>query len=175
LKVDWTMDADVAAAIDAGVSATLRPRVRVRLRNSGLIFSDTRRRFLLRFFQRLPDDAADYLACLDLVLPLLAELPADSDMADLLVDRKRSLFKSLQQIKRFEDQRRRSTMEVLMLQGVRMPHLSGDAILREMGLIDRICRGLFGRTETIAMPLDEPVRQVADLDSPAAVVQSLMR
>ena len=62
-----------------------------------------------------------------------------------------------------------------MLQGVRMPHISRERTLQEMGLIDRICMGIFGRIETIAMPLEEPLRQVADLDTPAAVVRSLMR
>ncbi|PID40953.1 MAG: hypothetical protein CR984_00555 [Proteobacteria bacterium] len=174
LKVDWQLDTEVAAAIYAGVSADRRPQVRVRLRNSGLVLSGSPRLFLIRFFERLPDDGPDYLACLDLILPLLAGQPHNANIFDLLVDRKRVLFRGLQQLMRFEKQRRRSTMETLMLQGVRMPHISREETLREMELIDQICMGIFGRTETIVMPMEEPARQVSELDSAAAVVQSLM-
>ena len=66
-------------------------------------------------------------------------------------------------------------METLMLQGVRAPQVSRDDLLDQMRLIDRTCFHLFGRTEIIATPIEETVRQVSDLDTPEATVKSLLR
>ena len=66
-------------------------------------------------------------------------------------------------------------METLMLQGVRAPHISPDVLLHQMRLIDLICFGVFGKTETIDMPLEEPLREISDLENPAAALRSLLR
>ncbi|MBC2710521.1 MAG: hypothetical protein HGJ94_05845 [Desulfosarcina sp.] len=175
LKVSWQMDSDVAAAIETGVSEAIRPHVKVRLRNAGFRSAANRSRFLCHFFERMADSDPDYLACLDLALSLLASAKMAADVYDLLVEHKCFLFRSLQQAGRFEVLLRQSNMETLMLQGFRAPHVSRDDLLREMRLIDLICSGIFGKTEAIAPPMEEPVRQVSDLDTPEAVIQSLMR
>lgn len=175
LNLAWHMDPEVAAAIDTGVSPRLQLAVKVRLRNAALRFSANRRRFLAHFFARMTDSAPDYLVCLDLVLPLLASAATDTDGYDLLVERKRSLFRSLQQARRFEVLLGQSNMETLMLQGVRPPPVSCDDVQREMRLIDLICFGTYGKTEAIAPALEEPLRQIPNLETPEAVVKSLLQ
>ena len=175
LKLDWTLDPAVATAIKAGVSDERVATVRVRLRNGGIRMNGARRQFMCRFFERMVDSAADYLQCLDLVLILIGNLGKDGDAYAHLIDHKRSLFRSLLQARRFETLLQGSNMETLMLQGVRVPHASCDALYDEMRLIDRICIGVFGRTETLELPMEEPLREVSDLDDPAAAVRSLWR
>ena len=175
LRLDWEMDAAVASAVEDGVAGERIPMVRVRLRNSGLRMNDDRRRFLCRFFERMPDAEPDYPACLDLMLSLIGGLGDGDDAYAHLVDHKRSLFRSLQQARRFEALQRTTNMETLMLQGVRAPHASCEALLDEMRLIDRVCHRVFGRTEPLELPMEEPLRQVTDLDDPAAAVRSLWR
>lgn len=175
LNITWQMDPRVAAAIESGVSAVPLPVVKVRLRNAGIRFTSCLRVFLCRFFERMVDSDPDYLASLDLVLSLLETAGEGADGFDLLAGHKRSLFRSLQQARRFEALRQRSNMETLMLQGVRTPHASPDELMHRMRLIDLICLGMFGKTETIASPMEEPVRQVSDLDTPEAAVHSLLR
>lgn len=175
LNIAWPMDPEVAAAIDAGVSPTLQLVVKVRLRNAALVFTAHRQRFLGHFFERMADRSPDYLDCLDLVLPLLASAKTDTDAYELLVQRKRSLFRSLQQARRFEVILGQSNMETLMLQGVRPPTVSCDELQREMRLIDLICVGTYGITEAMSPALEEPLRQVSNLETPEAVVKSLLR
>lgn len=175
LNVSWRVDPDVAAALETGVSQDMRLPVMLRMRNTDLDFTTDRCRFLCRFFERMDHKNVDYPACLDLVLPLLSSKKGDVDVYDLLVERKRILFRSLHQARRFEDLLRRSNMETLMLQGVRAPHVACDDLQREMRLIDQICLGTYGKTEAIAPPVDEPVRQVSDLATPEAAVKSLLR
>lgn len=175
LNIAWPLDPEVAAAIDAGVSPPLQLAVKVRLRNAALSFSAHRQRFLRHFFERMADSAPEYLDCLDLVLPMLASAKRDTDAFDLLVERKRSLFRSLQQARRFEVLLNQSNMETLMLQGVRPPAASCDDLQREMRLVDLICAGTYGKTEVIAPALEAPLRQVSNLKTPEAVVKSLQR
>lgn len=175
LKIAWHMERDVAAAIANGVSEALAPIVKVRLRNAGLCLEPHQRVFLGRYFQRMVDSDPDYLDCLDLLIAILDKAEVHVEVYDLLIDHKRSFFRSLQQAKRFAAALRQSNMETLMLQGVRVSHISPDLLLHQMRLIDLICFGVFGKTETIDMPLEEPLREISDLENPAATVRSLLR
>jgi hypothetical protein len=116
----------------------------------------------------------DYLACLDLVLPLLERVNKGAEVYDLLIEQKRSLFRCLLQARRFESLLGRSNMETLMLQGVRAPQGSPDALMRRMRLIDLICLRSFGNTESIDPPIEAPVRQVSDRAATEAAIQSLL-
>lgn len=174
LNISWQIDPHVAAAIEKGLPAATRPIVKVRLRNTGICTGSGRQVFLCRFFQRMMHSEPDYLACLDLVLSLLETAGKGAEVYDLLVEHKRSLFRSLQQARRFETRLGRSNMETLMLQGVRAPHVSPDALMHHMRLIDLICLRIFGNIESIELPVDAPVRQVSDWDSDETAIQSLL-
>ena len=175
LKITWQGAPEVTAAIDEAVSESLRPLVKVRLRNAGGRWAAGQALFLRRFFERMDDSHDDYLACLDLALAMLDSIESAHDAYDRLVDHKRACFRGLQQARRFEMLLRRSNMETLMLQGVRPPEQSCEHLLARMTLIDRVCQGVFGRTEILELPVDEPLREVADRDNPAAAIQSLWR
>ncbi|WP_372682251.1 hypothetical protein [Desulfosarcina sp.] len=175
LSISWQMDPSVAAAIQKGLPASMRPIVKVRLRNAGICTASGRQKFLCRFFAGMAHSDPDYLACLDLVLPLLERVGEGVEVFDLLIESKRSLFRSLQQARRFEALLGRSNMETLMLQGVRAPHSSPDGLMRRMRLIDLICLRIFGNTESIDLPVETPVRQVSDRVTAEAAIQSLLR
>ncbi|BBO77355.1 hypothetical protein DSCW_47720 [Desulfosarcina widdelii] len=175
LNITWQLPAGLAAAIDKGVSAVMGPVVRVRLRNAGMQFSAGQVTFLCRFFERMDDSHPDYPACLDLALALLDKKGSAAMVYDLLVDYKRVCFRAMEQARRFTALLRRSNMETLMLQGFQPPRESPEVLLHRMGLIDRICFSVFGRTEPMAPAMEEPPRQGPDLDDPAAAVQWLLR
>jgi hypothetical protein len=175
LRISWRLDPGLKTAIDGSISASLQGVVKVRLRNAGRQFSSGQTTFLIRFFERMDDNSPDYPACLDLMLTLLDEKNPSADIYSLLVDYKRGCFRGLQQTRRFETMLRRSNMETLMLQGVRAPQESAGELLHRMGLIDRICFSIFGRTETMDFPMEERLQPVADLDDPEAAFRSLLR
>lgn len=174
INVTWQLNPEVAAAMAVGVPQALQLSVAVRLRNTAFDFSDNHCRFLCRLFSQVPDGGRDVMDCLEAVLPLMTADPADSHVYDLLVEHKRSLFRSFQQARRFDGLLRRSNMETLMLQGLRPPSASADDLQHQMRLIDRICLQTFGKTETIIAPMERPLRQVMDLQTPEAVVKSLL-
>ncbi|MGD8701266.1 MAG: hypothetical protein PVH26_02440 [Desulfosarcina sp.] len=174
LNIAWQMDPQVAAALEANVSADSQLQIKVRLRNAALPPTANRDRFLSRLFERMPNDSPDYLDCLELVLPLLASAKADANVYDLLVERKRNLYRSLMQARRFEGLLARSNMETLMLQGIRPPQVAASILRQEMRLIDSICLGAYGKTETIAPPIEGPTQHISDLRTPEAVVKSLL-
>jgi len=175
LNIAWQLPVDLAAAIDKGVSAAMGPVVRVRLRNAGIQFSGGQVTFLCRFFERMDDGHPEYSDCLDLALALLDNKASHAAVYDMLVDYKRVCFRALEQARRFADLLRRSNMETLMLQGFQPPRESPEVLLHRMGLIDRICFSVFGRTEPMAPAMEEPPRQGPDLDDPAAAVGWLLR
>ena len=174
LNITGQLNPDVAAAIASGVPEALQLPVTVRLRNAAIDLTDNQCRFLCRLFMRLTDRGPGVMACLEVVLPLLTADPTDSHAYDLLAERKRGLFRSFQQARRFEKLLRRTNMETLMLQGIRPPAASAEDLQRQMRLIDRICLQTYGRTETIVAPMEQPLRQVSDLQTPESVVKSLL-
>jgi hypothetical protein len=174
LNVSWQIDPEVAAAIEAGAPAAHARVCKVRLRNARLRITPGRRAFLVRFFERMAPDT-DGLACLDLALALLPTAGGETDGYDMLVRQKQALFRSLQKLDRFEIRLRKSNMETLMLQGVRTPHLSREALIEQMRRIDLICYRLYAKTEVIAAPVQERPRDVVDLATPAGAVKALLR
>ncbi len=174
LNITWQLDARLAAAIGRHVASVRQPWLKVRLRNAGLGCAPDQVTFLGRFFERMPDDDPDFEQCLDLVLSMMPKSEAAIDPYALLVAHKRSCLRHLQQVRRFESLLRRSNMETLMLQGVRAPHASAEALSNAMRLVDRICWHLFGRIDAIDLPRESPVRHIEDLDDTDALFRSLL-
>ena len=174
LNLSWQLEPRFRSSIDEGLSAEMALQVKVRLRNVNFLPNADQQIVFCRFFERMPDDDPDYLACMDLFLSLMGKDVSAQDVYEHLVDHKRFLFRSLQQAKRFEALLRHSNMETLMLQGVRAPHAPQGELTLQMRLIDLICTRMFGKTEIIEPPMEAPLRVVTDLDTPDAAVRSLM-
>ncbi len=174
LNVTWQIDPQVAAALEAGAPAAHARICKVRLRNARIRITPDKRRLLVRFFECMDPDT-EGLACLNLVLALLPTADGERDGYDMLARQKQALFRSLQQRDRFESRLRRSNMETLMLQGVRTPHLSRRTAIEQMRRIDLICYRLYGKTEVIAAPVEETIRDLADLAPPADTRNALWR
>ena len=175
LNISWQLDSCVISAIRGSVTQALWPVIKVKLRNTGIRPNPEQLTFLCRFFEKMEDKDPEYPAYLDLILTLPAATADTGDMYEHLTEYKRSLFRILQQTKRFETLLNRSNMETLMLQGIIAPHACAGRLVHQMELVDRICYGIFGKTEIIAEPLEEPVRHVSDPTNPEEVVRSLLR
>ena len=174
LNITWQLDARLAAAIERHVASVRQLWLKVRLRNTGRCFSPDQVTLLIRWVERMPDDDPDFDRCLDLVLAITPDSDAPFDPYTLLVAHKRSSWRNLQQVRRFESLLRRSNMETLMLQGVRAPHASAEALIDAMRLVDRICWHVFGQIDTIDLPTESPVRRVEDPNDTDALFRSLL-
>jgi hypothetical protein len=169
VRIGKKLDPRLMAAIDrclpeaAGGGSAAAPawtaaRVKVTLRNARFTATDKRVDFLSRFFEKIPSDSWDFERCLRFILDFLDALPADNDLYPALMDQKRVYFSNRQRAERLERLLAQNNMETLMLQGVRIPPISITACVNAMGLLDRISRAVFGKTEFFD-PLGEPAGQ----------------
>jgi hypothetical protein len=175
LNLSWHLDPPVITAIDKSMPAAMACNVKVRLRNARIRPTVEQQSVLCRFFEGMAEGEPEYLACLDLLLILLEKAARDVDFYDHLVAHKRFLFRSLRQAQRFETLLRQSNMETLMLQGLRASHAPQGELIYHMGLVDRICANIYGKTESIVPPMEDPLRIVSDLEDPAAAIQAFLQ
>lgn len=169
VRIGKKLDARLIAAIDrslpeaAGVVPAAAPawnaaRVKVTLRNARFTATDKRVDFLSRFFEKIPSTSWDFGRCLRFLLDFLDALPEDGDLYPALMDKKRVYFSNRQRAERLERLLAQNNMETLMLQGVRIPHISITECVKAMGIIDRISRAVFGKTEFFD-PIGDPSGQ----------------
>lgn len=156
LRIFRKIDPRIAEAVNTHIEENERQAVKVRFRNRRADYTERQVRFLCLFFERMNTKSIGFSDCLELVLSLLDELGEDKDMYPALIGKKQFYFKSIQQAGRFDEQLKKSNIEIMMLQGVRAPYVNKDEATKKMRLIDRICISVFGRTEVF----DEQVRSI---------------
>jgi len=150
LNISRNLNPLIIQAVNTHVKSSLRNPVKVKLRNSRFIdTNDNKVYFLCNFFECIDASDDELLQLLDFILDFLDETREDITIFKALIQRKKSLFKNLGQAVKFEDQFKSSNMEILLLQGVRAPHINPDDTRKKMGFIDKICVSVFGRTEHI--------------------------
>lgn len=149
LNISTQAPALVLQAVENHVEQSLKSQVKVKLRNSRFAEIDSKLHFLCNFFKSIDCSDDDFMQILDFILVFLGEIKPDVTIYKALVHRKKSLFKNLQQALKFEKQLENNNMETLLLQGLRMPHISIDHTRKKMNYIDKICISIFGRTEHI--------------------------
>lgn len=121
--------------------------LKVKLRNSRFPLTDNKIAFLCLFFEKMTVEFTIMLSAYDFLLSFFEEIEDDTDMYLALIRKKRFYFHCLKKAQRFSEQLKSSNMETLLLQGVRMSYVHADEIRRWMGLIDRICYAVFGRSD----------------------------
>ncbi|UCF89788.1 MAG: hypothetical protein JSW39_15930 [Desulfobacterales bacterium] len=147
LNIAWQLDRRLAAAISASVGVKDQARVKVKLRNAKLSAGDDAIRFLCDLVAKLATDRHRLFVCLDFVCSFLNELKEGADIFQTLMAQKKFYFQSLQKAKKLALQLRRSNMETLLLQGVKIPLIDMADARRKMAMIDGISHAVFGRTE----------------------------
>jgi len=120
---------------------------KVKLRNTRFKFTPNKISFLSVFFKKMAVEYRIVLSAYDFLLSFFEELEDDTNLYRALTQKKRFYFQNLQKAQKFRAQLKSSNMETLFLQGVRMPYIDTNEAFGRMGLIDRICYAVFGRSE----------------------------
>ncbi len=149
LNILKKMDTRLSEAICKHVSNGRKTRVKVKLRNSRSNKTEKRIFFLCTFFEKMKDNDDQ---CLDFLLDFFDEQQDDGDIYQLLMDKKRFFFQNLQKAKRHQNLLGKYNMETLMMRGVRIPHIDTADVENKMGIIDRICQTVYGKTEYFQQP-----------------------
>jgi len=148
LKITARIDPQLRAVIDRRVPADLQNVVKVRLRNARPIPETDKRDFLSAFIEKQVANAF-FLADLDFLLAVLDEFDDRCDMYRALNEKKRTCAVNLIKLQRWEERRQNENFETLMARGERIPYLDKAAARETIERIDRICLGVFGRTEPL--------------------------
>ncbi len=134
------------AAIDGYADELIKAFLKVEIRNSRLLFSESRLSFLCRLITAIAPatqaDAAPILFSLDF-LQELAQDADDETIFEELVLRKHYLTHLLNRAQDFERKRQAYNMEILILQGGRMPHIDIADTRQKIGMIDDMAWAIY--------------------------------
>lgn len=149
LNISKKQNPVVVDAIHRHVPQAYQALCKVKLRNSRLKLTPEKASFLEFFFSRLAVDIKIVLKAYDFLLAFLEETEDDTDFYAALTRKKRFYFQNLQKALQFETRLKTSNIETLLLQGVRMPYFDTQEARRCIGIIDRICYAMYGRSELL--------------------------
>lgn len=157
LHVTRNLERELVDSINKHVSRSARPLVKVKFRNARRPPTRDQLNFLSAFFEKMDTTGEELIACLELMLDVLADLADDADIFSGLMARKKHYVKSLKIAEKFEEQLKTSNIETLMLQGERAPYINRADTVRKIARIDEICIAVFGQTQQFD-PVCEGIR-----------------
>jgi hypothetical protein len=159
LRMERSLPAPAAEAIDAKLAGRARQRLRVMLRNARCDFTPPITEFLCALIPRLEVDDDEGRECLAFALELLAEGGAAEDIPAALAARKRWLVKALHHSHRQREHLSQANVETLLSRGQRLTWVDEAATRRQIVFIDRICLAVFG--DIPAVDSGRPVQEAA--------------
>jgi len=152
LKISKHLDTKLIESIrDYGDEKNIN-RFKVKIRNSRFTPTENKKGFLRKFFETIGARSNDVFECLDFALGFLDEIKNDSDIYQALMTKKKFYFISLQKAKKMDARLEKHNIETLMLQGERIVLINQADVRKEMRIIDRISRAVFGKTEYFEVP-----------------------
>jgi hypothetical protein len=140
LKIPRKTDPRITEALHRFSEEPLRTRCKIRLRNSRWIQNDPNVLLLLEVIQKFILQKEKFLETLDIILEFLANPHPESDMKQALESEKERLIHLLDMADRQDHLLRTSPMEAIMLQGIRIVSYDRDEIIKQIHLLDNVCR-----------------------------------
>jgi len=147
LNISKQIDRSLVSTIKKKVGENHKNRFTVRIRNSRFVTTDKALWLLCTFFEKWDKQTSDALKCVDFILPFLEEINRDDDIFEALMKKKRFYLKHLKRTEKFEAQLLKTNMETLMLKGKIAAYIDKNEARKNMEIIDRISRTVFGKTE----------------------------
>jgi hypothetical protein len=139
------------SSVSAGLWGSLsEPLVRatgVALRQQSLPIGVNTLDFFLRFIAEFGGCEDDYLPYLECALSVMSAHSGDPDVRDLLANTLSSCRRHLDQITAGEEMLRKSTMETLMHQGIRVASVPPDVLREKIAMLRQILIRVFGWTD----------------------------
>ena len=172
LKISRHLDPDLLAALNLYDDKNISKRIKVKIRNSRFSFSGGKNEFLGLFFEKFDSRDNDLFECLEFIVGFLEDLKQTTDIYQALMAKKKFYFISLQKAKQLETQLQKHNMETLLAQGKRVVLIDQKDARKNMRIIDRISRAIYGKTEFLE-PFNEG-EEYLEL-SPDQNVQDIIR
>jgi hypothetical protein len=155
LKISKHLDARLIDSIQNYGDEKNTTRFKVKIRNSRFLPSESKTAFLCRFFDKIGSQSNDIFECLEFVLGFLDEIKNGGDIYQALMAKKKLYFISLQKAKKMDARIEKHNIETLLMQGERVTLIDQAEIHKNMQIIDRISRAIYGKTEYFDQPFSE--------------------
>jgi hypothetical protein len=146
LKLTWRPHPTLAVALEAAGSTEQGGRLRIRLRNCRVDWSEEKASFMGRLLQSAASGNDCDMGWIDFALEFLSDTPAGADISRALEHRKRMLVKALHQSRRQRELLESANIESLVSRGLRLAHIDEIASRLQVAHIDRISLAVYGRT-----------------------------
>lgn len=156
LKITWQTPTGLLPILRAKLPPRDLIMVRSQLRQARVDWHGGHLHLIERFLTRMPATSDDFPSCWNFLLSILDDLGPEDTPFEFLTAKKLYFFQSLCQLEAFEQRRRSSNMEILILQGARAAHGDLHQWQTGMRLVDRICVALYGRTHFFQRPVEVP-------------------
>lgn len=171
LKITVQIDPGLLQVIEEHVTAGLQQSVKVKLRNARRMPAERKRDFLGRFIEKQGSEPA-FPEDLVFLLGILEEFDDRCDVYRALNEKKRICAVHLMRHQHLEERRQNENIETLLARGERIPYLDKSAVRETIDRIDRICIGVWGRTESIRdlVPVEERI-EFGGIDDLKALVR----
>ena len=140
LNITHTTDARIMASLNRFSEESIRTQCLIRLRNAKWIQSESHIQFLQEVIEEHILKSADPLEWLISLLEFLGDAHPESDIHQALLSEKERRIHLLDMADRQELLLRTTPMEAIMLQGIRVASIDRDKIVRQIHILDRICR-----------------------------------
>jgi hypothetical protein len=175
LNITWQPAPTIKQALTNHLEQEQSTAARVLLRHATIAWHERQVELTAHFIRHMPAEAHDYAQCLGFLLAILSELGIHEDPYTFLVSKKRFCFQSLCKAEDFEQRRRKTNMEILMMQGERAAHGDIEQWRFWMRTIDRICLALFECTEFFHQPTEHGIDLQQSAENQSAQLQSVIR
>jgi hypothetical protein len=153
LKITRQINKKVSEVIIKNIyDETISLRIKVRLRNSRFIYSESKTDFLCSFFETTESGKPIFSDMLGYTLHFLETIENDSDIYQELMKRKMTAIQSLHKAISFENKIKQNNIETLILQGITPLSISKDDLLKQIELVDKISLSVFGKTDNYEEP-----------------------
>ncbi|MBT3312629.1 MAG: hypothetical protein HN737_05910 [Desulfobacterales bacterium] len=154
LKITRNLNKRISEVIIKNIyDESISLRIRVKLRNSRFIYSESKTDFLCSFFEVIESDKANFYDILTYTLHFLETIGNDSDIYQALMKRKMTAIQSLQMAISFENKIKQNNIETLILQGITPLSINKDDLLKQIEMVDKISLSVFGKTDNYEEPL----------------------
>jgi hypothetical protein len=164
LYVYRKLDSRLLQAIDIYLPKKTQTRIKVKLRNSRVVWTENRVEFFCSFFQKFTREDPYPVICF--MLEFFCEHSDNKNILESLCAKKKSLFLNLQTASKAESLMKKSNMESVILSGIKIPYVDKKEIMEKMIIIDRVTLDVFGVIENFE-PIaccSEVVDSVDDVD-----------
>ena len=150
LNMARTLPASLAQTIRAFASAFWQSAVAVKLRNALFSYSPQRIACLEAFIDKVFSEQPEAWELWDWLLALMAEHREPQNLLDFFIHKAHSYRAALQLAQDHRQKMQSSNREMLILQGVRPPHVHEAEIMRQLTWVQTILIKIFAQPPTAA-------------------------